>query len=166
MKRTGATLLLFVLAAAALPLAAHDNREVERRAVSLDRAQTLFVLHCGGCHGTLGNSPPASVPVLRGRAGYFLCTRKGREYLARLPNIAFSPLGDEELAQVLNFVAFRLGDTEPAKPARPFDASEVAQLRRQPLNRDGLVAYRREVVGGLVRECGATRRLYDYKGHG
>ncbi len=79
-------------------------------------AQSDYVEHCSGCHGMQGNSAPADIPVLRGRVGYFLCTPAGRDYLIRLPNVAYSAIGDnDELADMMNFVAFGLGG--PSAPA-------------------------------------------------
>ena len=73
-------------------------------------AQSDYVEHCSGCHGMQGNSAPAEIPVLRDRVGYFMCTQQGREYLIRLPNVAYSAISDnQELADMMNFVVFGLG---------------------------------------------------------
>ena len=58
----------------------------------LTRPQSDYLERCGGCHGIEGVSAEQLVPTLRGRAGYFLCTKSGREYLVRLPSVATSPL--------------------------------------------------------------------------
>jgi hypothetical protein len=56
--------------------------------------------------------------VLRDRIGYFMCTREGREYLIRLPNVAYAPIPDnQQLADMMNFVVFGLGG--PAHPRAP-----------------------------------------------
>ena len=141
---------------------AGDNRASERNAVVLSPEQTRFVLRCGGCHGTLGQSPPKSVPQLRGVAGWFLCTPEAREYVIRLPNVSRAQLSDADLAGVMNFVTFELGEASaPAKAVR-FTADEVAAIRTRPLNALPLNAYRRQIVDGMIRKCGAPVSLRDY----
>ncbi|MBZ6379616.1 hypothetical protein B5C34_15570 [Pacificimonas flava] len=125
-------------------------------------AQTQFVLRCGGCHGTLGVSPPHSVPVLRGSAGWFLCTAAGRDYIARLPNVVRVPLSDEDLAEVLNFVAFELGEGSVPAGAERFTAEEVARQRTRPLGDEPLIAYRDKVVSEMVDRCDAPEQLLVY----
>lgn len=155
-------LLLPLLFAAGAALAQNDNHATERNAVVLSPAQTKFILRCGGCHGTLGESPPLSVPMLRHTAGWFLCTPAAREYIIRLPNVSRAQLSDADLAEVMNFVAFRLGAESAPKAARPFTADEVATIRARPLNDLPLNAYRQKIVGELVRKCGAPASLADY----
>ena len=81
-----------------------------------------------------GNSAPAEIPVLRDRVGYFMCTKDGRDYLIRLPNVAYSAIADnQELADMMNFVVFGLGGASAPKGAKPFTAVEVKRLRAQAL---------------------------------
>lgn len=155
-------LALLIAAGFSVPLSAHDNYATEHNAVRLDHAQTQFMLGCGGCHGTLGESPPLSVPVLRGRAGYFLCTPEGREYVIRLPNVSRALLSDADLANVMNFVTFKLGERSAPPKAALFTAEEVARIRARPLNALPLNAFRRKVVKTLVSRCGAPRDMLDY----
>jgi hypothetical protein len=124
--------------------------------------QTRFILRCGGCHGTLGQSPPKSVPQLRGVAGWFLCTPEARDYVIRLPNVSRAQLGDAELAGVMNFVAFRLGEGSAPATAARFTAAEVAAIRARPLNDKPLNAYRRQIVDAMIRKCRAPVSLRDY----
>ena len=96
----------------------------------LTTPQSDYVEYCSGCHGMQGNSAPAQIPVLRDRVGYFMCTREGRDYLIRLPNVAYSAITDnQELADMMNFVVFGLGGRSAPKNAKPFSAAEVARLR-------------------------------------
>jgi mono/diheme cytochrome c family protein len=141
-----------------------ENRQaIERTAPTFNAAQTQFMIRCGGCHGTLGSSPPTSVPNLRGTAGYFLCTPEGREYIVRLPNVAGAQLTDEKLAAMLNFVAFELGEGSAPKDAKPYTAEEVGPLRKQQLNTVPLAKLRSDIVRKLVRRCGAPSSMLDYK---
>ena len=103
-----------------------------------------YVLHCEGCHGSDGRGFPPTTPSLHGLSR-LAREPAGRRYLARVPGVAQAPVGDEELARLLNWVLATF--SEPAAPpATPFSASEVAALRAQPL-RDPLSA-RPPIVAG------------------
>lgn len=120
----------------------------------LTTPQSDYVEHCSGCHGMQGNSAPAEIPVLRDRVGYFMCTREGRDYLIRLPNVAYSAISDnQELADMMNFVVFGLGGNSAPKGTKPFTASEVARLRTRALATQSLIAIRAEVVAKLGTGC-------------
>jgi cytochrome c553 len=118
-----------------------------------------YLLNCGGCHGILGRSSDRAVPTLRGQVDAFLCLPEGREYLVRLPNVAFAPLTDEQLASLMNFVV-SFGVTRADWPA--YSAAEVGELRRRPLLGEPLGAYRRGLVKKLIASCGAPRSLLSY----
>ena len=131
----------------------------------LTTPQSDYVEHCSGCHGMQGNSAPADIPVLRDRVGYFMCTAEGRDYLIRLPNVAYSAITDnQELADMMNFVVFGLGGHSVPTKARPFTASEVAKLRTHALATDSLIAARAGVVAKLSDKCSvpnSMRFFYD-----
>ncbi len=129
----------------------------------LTTPQSDYVEHCSGCHGMQGDSYPAEIPVLRGRIGYFMCTREGREYLIRLPNVAYSPIPDnQQLADMMNFVIFGLGGASVPKGAKPYTAAEVAKLRTQALATESLIAVRAEVVGKMVGRCAVPKSMNDF----
>jgi mono/diheme cytochrome c family protein len=87
-----------------------------------------FVLNCSGCHGTdAGGS--ATVPSLD-ETGALIATREGRDYLIRVPGVAQSPLSDERLAGLMNFVVREFGRSAEFEP---FTADEVGRLRGAPL---------------------------------
>lgn len=150
--------------AAALALLALLSGWREGRAaggmVVMSHAQTQYALRCGGCHGTVGLSPPASVPVLRGRAGYFLCTAEARRYLVQLPNIAGAQLDDAGLTELLNFITAGLGG---AAHGRPYSVEEVATYRRDARAIDPTTLPRKRIIADLIRKCGAPADLFDYK---
>jgi len=120
-----------------------------------------YLLYCGGCHGINGHSSDAAVPSLRGQVDAFLCLPAGREYLIRLPNVAFAPLTDIQLADLMNFVV-GLGETRTGKGDPPYTAAEVGPLRRNPLLGQPIANYRRQLVTQLVQTCGAPRALLTY----
>lgn len=129
----------------------------------LPPAQVAYLTSCGGCHGIEGVSAPHAVPTLRGLTGSFLCTRQGRDYLVRLPDVALTALSDRMLTAVLNFVVFDLGaPVAGGGKARPYTVAEVARLRRRPLTDTGLTAYRNRVVAALAARCAVPPGLKVY----
>lgn len=122
-------------------------------------AKSNYLERCGGCHGVQGRAFAATVPDLRGRAGWFLCDAAGRGYVARLPNIVFSHLTDADLAALLNYVVFDLGEGSTPRGAKAYTAAEMARMRREPLSTTDLEAYRNGVVKTLIARCGAPEGL-------
>jgi len=125
----------------------------------LPPGQRHYTQSCGGCHGLLGVSARQDVPVLRDRVGYLLCSREGRDYMVRLPNIAFAAMDDATLASALNFMVFGLaGNSVPKRPElmRPFTAQELARLRSRPLKAQDLVALRRQALANADKNCTQT----------
>jgi len=126
----------------------------------LTTPESDYVEYCSGCHGMQGNSAPAEIPVLRDRVGYFMCTKEGRDYLIRLPNVAYSAITDnQELADMMNFVVFGLGGSSAPKGTRPFTAAEVGRLRAQALGTQSLIAARAAVVGKLISSCAVPESM-------
>jgi mono/diheme cytochrome c family protein len=129
----------------------------------LAKPYSNYLLGCGGCHGIDGVSNARLVPQLKGQVGYFLTTKAGREYLVRVPNVAFYTASNEELAQMLNYMVFSIGrDGVPAN-AKPYTEGEVARLRKSPLTEVSLVDYRNALVEDLIANHGApvSLRLYS-----
>ena len=124
--------------------------------------QNDYVLACAGCHGLDGASHSKVVPRLKGRAGYYLADPEGRAYLSRLPNVAFSTLSDAQLAAVLNYVVFDLGEGSAPAGAKPFVMAEVGKWRRQPLTEVTLSQYRQRVVETLIDQYHAPAELRTY----
>ena len=92
-----------------------------------------YLLHCSGCHRTDGTGSAPDVPSLRGPVGSLVETPEGREYIARVPEVAQSPLDDEDLARLLNWVLREFNaDTLPAR-FRPLDSDEVGSARARIL---------------------------------
>jgi hypothetical protein len=124
------------------------------------QARADYVENCGGCHGVEGLSAPAALPELRDRVGYFLCTPGSRAYLLRLPNVAHSRIADnQELADLMNFVAFGLGRASTPAGTAPFTADEVARERRSPLITASLKQERARHVESAIRLCHAPASL-------
>jgi hypothetical protein len=153
-----------VLALVATAAIAATPRVSQTRPVTrLSATQVAYLTHCGGCHGIEGISAPGAVPTLRGLTGSFLCTRQGREFIIRLPDVGLSTLSDRELTDVMNFVVFDIGaPVAGGRPAQPYTVAEVARLRRQPLTDTGLTVYRNTVVAGLAVRCQVPAALHVY----
>jgi hypothetical protein len=131
----------------------------------LSEVQFNYLERCGGCHGIQGHSAPKEVPSLRDRVGFFLCLPETRAYLVRLPSVASSPLPDDALADLMNFVVFDLGGRpDDRKAYRAYTADEVRALRREPLNNVPLGQYRDDLVSRLIEQCGAPESLREYQG--
>ena len=131
----------------------------------LPAPQVAYLTSCGGCHGVEGVSAPRDVPTLRHLTGSFLCTRRGRQFIVRLPDVALSTLSDRMLTSVMNWIVFDLGAPVSGGPeGRPYTVAEVARLRREPLTQTGLTAYRNQVVAQLQAHCGAPAALSVYGG--
>jgi cytochrome c553 len=128
----------------------------------LDKVASDYLLNCGGCHGENGASNSRLVPNLRDQVGYYLNSATGREYLVRLPNVAFSTMTDQELADVLNFAVFGLGGSSVPARATPFTPTEVARLRKRPLNEVSLIDYRRGLVARLIAQHHGSAALRVY----
>lgn len=97
------------------------------------RAQFNYQLFCQGCHTPDGTGAMA-VPRMKDQVGYFLTIPEGREYLVRVPGSATSALGDDELAEVLNWIVREFAGASAPADAEPYSAEEVGRLRQHPLN--------------------------------
>lgn len=133
------------------------------RVSRLTAVQVAYLTSCGGCHGVEGVSAPQAVPTLRRLTGSFLCTRQGRQFLVRLPDVALSSLSNRMLTKVMNWVVFDLGaPAAGGRAARPYTVAEVARLRSEPLTQTGLTPYRDRVVARLQAKCAAPAALSVY----
>ncbi|MDE0421214.1 MAG: cytochrome c [Gammaproteobacteria bacterium] len=92
-----------------------------------------YLLHCSGCHRTDGRGSAPDVPSLRGPVGSLVGTPEGREYIARVPEVAQSPLDDEDLARLLNWVLREFNAKTLPPRFRPLDGDEVGAARARIL---------------------------------
>jgi mono/diheme cytochrome c family protein len=92
-----------------------------------------YMLNCRGCHGPDGAGAPGAAPSFRGQLARFLWVPGGREYLVRVPGTAQSELDDARTAALLNWLLHEFSAAEIPADFRPYDADEVAPLRRAPL---------------------------------
>jgi len=95
--------------------------------------ETLYRIECQGCHLADGAGGLDSIPALRNHVAKFLDVAGGREYLVQVPGVALSPLSDQDLTNVLNWMLRTFGPAASAQGHALFTIDEVSRLRRQPL---------------------------------
>jgi mono/diheme cytochrome c family protein len=93
----------------------------------------LYTLNCWGCHLPHAEGIPGSVPRLAHSMGYFLYLPEGRAYLVQVPGVANSPLKDDQIADVLNWLLVTFNRNEVPKNFKPYAVDEVRRLRPHPL---------------------------------
>jgi hypothetical protein len=97
------------------------------------RAWQHWTLNCQGCHRPDGHGSPDAAPDIAGSVAKFLRVDGGREYLARVPGVATSPLPSRDLAEVLNWMLWRFDATDIPAHFVPFTGEELGRLRTEPL---------------------------------
>ena len=92
-----------------------------------------YLLHCSGCHLPNGIGDPPNAPSLRDTIGKIVATPEGRDYIIRVPGSSQTPMSDEQLADVLNWMLTEFNRETLPKNFKPLSANEVSQSRRQIL---------------------------------
>jgi mono/diheme cytochrome c family protein len=110
-----------------------------------------YIRWCQGCHLASGHGAPPAVPDLVDQVGYFTRLPEGRAYLVRVPGVALAPIGDAELAAVLNFVLQTFSPNQLPPDFRPFTKEEVAASRPQRML---AVKREREALVAKLRDAG------------
>ena len=97
------------------------------------RAKNNYMLNCQGCHGPLGEgNTRAEVPRMQGFVGNFLRVEGGREFMVQVPGSANTGLGDQALAELLNWMLPTMSGTSLPGRFVPYGTEEVARLRKSP----------------------------------
>lgn len=91
-----------------------------------------YQLQCMGCHMADGSGQPGRVPSVRRSLVKFSASPQGRDFVIRVPGVSQSPLGDEETAALLNWMARTLSD-EKIGHFKEYTAAEVHERRTRPL---------------------------------
>jgi len=134
-----------VVLAAVVCCGLHADRSDDGQTRSDAAARFDYLLHCSGCHRPDGSGSSPEVPTLRGPVGELVASPEGRAYVARVPEVAQSPLDNDDLARLLNWVLKEFNaDTLPDR-FRPLDGQEVGAARASVLA-DPLRA-RAEILG-------------------
>jgi len=99
-----------------------------------NEARVHYMLYCQGCHLSDGaGSPKAEVPEMKDYVGNFLKVPEGREYLVRVPGSANAPIGDEKLANLLNWILLTIAGESTPKDFTPYSGEEVGEMRAKSL---------------------------------
>jgi hypothetical protein len=94
-----------------------------------------YQLRCMGCHLADGSGQTGRVPSLRRSLVLFSRSPEGRNYVARVPGVAQSPLSDEETSALLNWMARNLSDVKIPRGFTDYTAAEIHGVRDRPLVR-------------------------------
>lgn len=121
------------------------------RANAAGDGQTLYVLHCSGCHGRQGSAASVGrIPALAGNVGSFMKTPEARTFVTQAPGIMNSGLNDKDVAALMNWLVPALAGASLAEPFKPYTAEEIAHSRAsRPVD---FFAARREIAAGLKKQ--------------
>lgn len=97
------------------------------------RAWQNWTLNCQGCHRPDGSGSEGTAPSLAYTVSKFLNVPGGRDYLGRVPGVATSPLGNADLAELMNWMFWRFDKEHMPADYVPFTAKEIGRLRTSPL---------------------------------
>jgi mono/diheme cytochrome c family protein len=92
-------------------------------------AEKNYLLHCSGCHLPNGIGDPPNAPTLRDTIGKIVATPEGRDYIIRVPGSAQTPMSDEQLADVLNWMLTEFNSDTLPNNFKPLSAKEVSKSR-------------------------------------
>ena len=93
-------------------------------------AQTMWMLNCQGCHRADGGGTDRAVLAMPGVVARFLWVPGGREYLIRVPGVATSPLPDDSLAVLVNWMLEKFDQENIPEDFTPYTPDEVSSLRK------------------------------------
>lgn len=97
------------------------------------RAESIYKIHCQGCHLPDGSGfEKRHVPNMKDRVGYFLHLPEGRAYLLQVPGAAGTPISDEELMLVTNWLLWSFSRAQLPSGYQPYTLAEVRALRKMP----------------------------------
>ncbi|MES2259351.1 MAG: cytochrome C [Pseudomonadota bacterium] len=101
--------------------------------ISPQRARSLYLLHCSGCHQPDGSGSPAfGVPTMRGSLGHFQNTPAGRAFLVQAPGARNAHISDAELAALTNWQLLQFAPATLPPNFKPYTAEEVSRWRANP----------------------------------
>lgn len=142
-----------LLALSAAPAAAQQTATAASfpGVANAQRAWQHWVLDCQGCHGPDAAGRGNATPNMANEVARFLGVPGGRTYLGRVPGVAASPLGDADLAEVVNWMLARFDPAHMPKDFVPYTATEIARLRKQPLRTEAAKA-RAELIARMTEK--------------
>ena len=117
-----------------LSAAAGDPSTSALAAAGIDPTETRlnYMLNCQGCHAADGRGLN-DIPAMADSVGTFLRVDGGRAYLVQVPGSTNSPLSNQDLADVLNWILLTMSAEQLPRPFTPYSAKKVGGFRAQPL---------------------------------
>lgn len=112
-----------------------------------------YMISCEGCHKADGSGQPGFVPEFRNHVASYLTVPGGRAYLIGVPGVAQSDLGNQELADVMNWLLQAYDPSGLPERFEPFTASEVEVLRKSPVS--DTVNQRARLLAMMVADAGS-----------
>jgi mono/diheme cytochrome c family protein len=102
-------------------------------AITPQRARSLYLLHCAGCHRVDGSGAPAyGVPTMIDTLGQFQHTPAGRAFLVQVPGARNSAVTNAELAALTNWALRTFSPATLPADFKPYTAAEVSAWRAHP----------------------------------
>ena len=142
-----ALLALAGLVALSATLAAGASERAMPGVVNPRQAHQDYILKCQGCHRPDGGGDDRSNPPMRGIVARFLMVPGGRAFLGQVPGVATVDLDDRRLADLVNWTLYTFDAEHLPIDFRPYSATEIAALRRNPLRLDRVATRERLVAG-------------------
>jgi hypothetical protein len=107
-----------------------------------------YMLKCMGCHGPDGAEVKGKVPALKDHVARFLAVPGGRDYLVQVPGARQTPLDDEALAALLNWLVVHFDGEHMPPDFMPYTKAEVQALRAtKPAD---IIAERRRLIDAMA----------------
>ncbi|NRA87608.1 MAG: hypothetical protein HRU28_09470 [Rhizobiales bacterium] len=122
------------------------------RIYNADLAEENWTLNCRGCHKLGAVGLGKEMPNMNGQVAKFLAVEGGVEYLSRVPGIANSPLNNEELADLMNWMLLKYDAAHIPKDFTGFTAEKIESLRKNPLNMQAKVVRAKLIAEILMAE--------------
>jgi len=105
----------------------------QMQAISAQRAEINYLLHCASCHQINGKGSPGNVPDLGEYPGRFAQHPDSRAFLAQVPGSSSAPISDQELADVLNWILYTMNMQQLTSEFKAYTAVEVGRYRKSPV---------------------------------
>jgi mono/diheme cytochrome c family protein len=118
---------------AAICLAGPAVGGASESAVTPQRARSLYLLHCAGCHQIDGSGTPKfGVPSMIDTLGQFQRTPAGRAFLVQVPGARNANVSDAELAALTNWALRTFSSATLPAGFKPYTTAEVKRWRATP----------------------------------
>ncbi|WP_413671692.1 cytochrome C [Massilia cellulosiltytica] len=115
------------------PVAVGGHAAAQPAAITPQRARSLYLLHCAGCHQVDGSGTPAyGVPSMIDTLGVFQRTKAGRAFLVQVPGARNANVTDAELAALTNWALRTFSPKTLPADFRPYTTAEVTRWRANP----------------------------------